>query len=502
MTPHLDDPAQPANMQAPHAPLRGRSPAWDGLLAGLATLGVALASGGLLYARAVRAFQDEVRQGLVRTASSAAQLVDVRLHETLTTPDQESTEDYARAIEPLGRLLEGAEGVAFVYTCVLRPDGVHFVLDPTPEGDADGGGVDDKSHVMELYPDADPAMLQALRSGRPGFMDEPLADAWGTFVSGYAPLRSLDGRLIGVVGVDMHAEAYVARLAGLRAAGGLGLAAALAAALVVGVVQRAHRARALVAEDETRRLLCEVTAARRRAEAALVSKGDLLATLSHELRTPMSGVIGTLGLIEGTPLDAQQRELSALARSSATSLVRLVDDILDASRLEAGRVELEAIPFSPRALVGDVVKLLGASARRGVALSCLVDPAVPAELMGDPARLTQVVTNLLGNALKFTERGSVTVRVSAAPADRGRIALQVEVADTGIGIAKDSLPRLFSAFSQAESSTLRRFGGSGLGLAVSRGLVELMGGELTVQSEPSRGSTFRVSVPLPSAVAA
>ncbi|GAC1668424.1 MAG: hypothetical protein PVS3B2_08010 [Candidatus Dormibacteraceae bacterium] len=252
-----------------------------------------------------------------------------------------------------------------------------------------------------------------------------------------------------------------------------------------------HRSATEAAETAKSEVLSDLSQRNQELQELTRMKSEFLATMSHEIRTPMNGVVGMAGLLLETELTPEQLEYVETVRKSADGLMEIINDILDFSKIEAGRVRLETIDFGLRHVAEDAVELFAeAAANKGIELVLDVDPAVPEVVIGDPGRLRQVLVNLIANAVKFTETGEVVVRVSPHKSSGPGLAIQFEVSDTGIGLSAEEQAKVFSTYSQVDSSTTRRHGGTGLGLAIARMLTQLMGGQIGVESEKGGGSRF------------
>jgi signal transduction histidine kinase/ActR/RegA family two-component response regulator len=474
-------------------------PLSHGLAAGAAIW--VIASFGLFYLwHAAREAQLEAVQSELRQlARTSATLVDGDLHRTIRSQAQAGTSEHLALLEPLVKFHKAASDIIYVYTAILDRGRIYYVLGTDYLYRVPGDN-ETPERIMAPHDTFDPTLRRALERQEIAVNDQPVQEAVRSYMSAYAPFFDRGGGFVGVVGVDMWMRDFDARVRTIRRAGIGAFAAVTVLSVLAGlVVIRLSRA-TLRARLRDRAAQARLAAAKRQAEiraqdaqAAARSKGELLAVMSHEMRTPMSGVLGFANLLLDTPLSREQREFAQIVQRSGDALLTVINDVLDYSKIEAGRMSVERIDMALHDVCEEVRAILQSAAlERGVALFVRYDPRVPKFIKGDPVRIRQVLLNLAGNAVKFTEGGSVAIGVEVL--DPGRVKLSVT--DTGIGIPTEQMATLFQQYAQGDTARSRRYGGTGLGLAISKTLVELMGGEIGAQSTVGAGSTFWFVLPL------
>jgi len=473
-------------------------PLRDALLAGICTFLVSAVGLAILYLRARDAQLEAVRIELLQLARATAAQIDGDLLKTLVSTEQQGSPEHLKLLEPLARMHRATNDIYYVYTGVWRDGRIYWVLDGANLYRVPGNDLA-PAPIMSLYELRDAAYEAAYRDGREYADPGPRPDADGhSYLSAAAPIRDSSGQLVGMFGLDMVLDKLEGRIASIRKV--LYVALAVVTLLSIGAGAVAHRLRlftaAVIARVRRARAQAERNAAA--AEAANRAKTSFLAMMSHEIRTPMNGMLGVADLLRARTSDPEQKKLLDILAGSGESLLRIINDILDFSKIEAEKLELRPGTFELGNLLTEISALLTTMARgKDIRFVLDAEPALPRVVRGDRQRLAQVLLNLGNNAVKFTDLGEVRLDVRRARDAQGACRIEFCVHDTGIGIGPEYMQRLFTPFGQVADERAPRGGGTGLGLVISQKLVKLMGGEITVSSEPDKGSTFRFALDLP-----
>ncbi len=417
---------------------------------------------------------------------------------SLDTPADDP--NYLALIEMQKTWLSVNPSIADIYTMKRTADGQTALLLDS-ETDYDHSGEYDneregRTDIGEIYQDPSPAM-EAAFAGKPWFDNEVSEDRWGMWVSAAYPVFDDAGRVHSILGIDFPAEQWIAAqqnaMLGVFATGGALILLSAGVGIIYRFGQRDVRARQLEAELAKTRLAT--------AEDINHAKSMFFANMSHEIRSPLTAIMGFADLLATPDCDEDDRIVNASTiRRNSEHLLGILNDILDYSKIESGKFEIERLACSPFQIVEETIDMVHIRAKeKAIELKVEYDLPLPETIQTDPLRLKQVLLNLVGNAIKFTESGLVVLRVSAVAAatdqdnDQGS-RIRFDISDTGIGMTPEQRQRIFAPFSQADSTMTRKFGGSGLGLAISRQLTNLMGGDITVRSELGKGTTFSVTV--------
>lgn len=462
---------------------RASLPMWSIGLAGLAVLAGALTARSAetdikrIVERMVSGFGPTYVNELIRNRYLAVNLN--------TKPDDPT---YLSIIECQKSWLASNAAVSDIYTMAMDSTGkTRFLIDSETDYDRNGryeGSRESRTSIGEHANHPIPEVLEAF-GGTPGFNAEPHTDRWGTWVSAFYPIFNVDGTVHSVLGIDFPAGEWLAEPAEARRGVLLGELLVVVMILVAGVIQGHLAGRVAKHRRESALVLARAQAA----VDASRTKSLFLASVSHELRTPMTAILGFSDLLINADPSLEERDSHVRTiQRNAEHLLSLVNDLLDISKIEEGRMEVESVECDYLSQIEETVSSLRVRADvKKLWLRVEHQWPLPATIETDPLRFRQILNNLLSNAIKFTQNGGVTVKVSYDPA---RTKLQLEVIDTGVGIAPDQMSKLFNIFTQANPGTANQFGGTGLGLAISKRLTELLGGDLTVRSVPGSGSTF------------
>ncbi|WP_428240071.1 ATP-binding protein [Gynuella sp.] len=433
-----------------------------------------------LYWQAKTIIDENINNKLYHGALMASAALGNDYHDHLTSKSSKTENEDWIAIRTLSDYAKRL-GLSFIYTVIKRDDQIILVSSSASQEELQNGTY---VRFFDPYPDASAELINTFDTQKITWVE--YSDHWGDFRAVFVPMRSRDGTPY-VAGAEVSLKEYQQSLRS-EALGLVGFAVFLFVAFGVLVSLYLHRIHNLY---RLRLNAVELEKARDKAEAENHAKSEFVAIMSHEIRTPLNGIVGASELLEHSMLDLKQREYLGIVQACTQSLVMIVSDVLDLAKIESGKLELDFSTFALRPMIQTTLDIIRPQIKQPeVRLICRVDEDVPEFIHADEKHLRQVLTNLLGNAAKFTEVGEVALKVSTHQEVEQQIELLFEVQDTGIGIDDEGVQRLFQPFTQVSRSSEHRYGGTGLGLAICKRLVNAMGGDIRVHSSPGDGSTF------------
>lgn len=411
-------------------------------------------------------------------------------HEFLNENTQEKDPLFLKLIDYEKKWLKANPYITDIYTMKRNKSGqIVLIVDSETDYNRDGEINEDRegqTAIGEVYEKTLPELENAFL-GQASFTKEAYADRWGTWVSAFVPLKTKSGKVDGILGVDFPYETYIREINIARTVAFWGSVLLSLSVFVLLLMNEQHKKNSR-----------DLNFARKKAEEAAKVKTAFLANMSHEIRTPLNGILGMVSLLSDRNLDQETREQINILKNSGEGLMSLVNDILDFSKIEAGKLVLSPSDFDLVHTLNEVISIFEISAsQKGLKLIFVNKSEEFYVIKMDQNRLRQVMMNLIGNAIKFTSQGSVSVIVGTALESESQVKVEIRVVDTGIGIDEDSQKKLFRSFSQVDASTTRRFGGTGLGLAICKGIIESFGGRIALKSEPGRGSEFVINFSAP-----